>query len=350
MGVPIMAPEAAGGKPLLSSAVAALGEGSLEPMAFLAPSADLASTVRSAAKDLFDFTASHLRLSNDGILDGKMALPELHSEGFDAEQIWLQLEMQSQPVLAKLKKRIRKLVRKVEGTGPEALLSVPEEPSKTGKGNGSDQEDEADVGSESEGEEGLRFDSDDFSDEEGEDDFEEDDENVEGLEDRRGSGSKAGVSGKKGQRPVEDEFLSLEDMEKFLQDAEDRNQREGGPDEDEDEAEGDEDPEDEGIKYEEFYGRKEGASRKGSKRKGRKEEDDWGGEAFSDEELEGRSDEDANGMEDEEADELAEADGAGGEEVRPPSALRSSNVVFLFTSLQCLLLVLGLIPGALAAT
>ncbi|GAQ82657.1 M-phase phosphoprotein 10 [Klebsormidium nitens] len=311
MGVPVMAPGAPGGKALMTTAVAALGQETLEPTAFLAPSADLASTVRSAAKDLFDFTAAYLTSAKDGLLNGKVALPELHSEGFDAEQIWLQLEMQSQPVLAKLKKRIRKVVRRAEGEGTEALLSVPDEKlgDEVAEGNGLDEEEELGTGSESGGEGGPRFDSDDFDEE----DFE-DDEEGEGLDDRRESGGKAGVSGKKGQQPVEDEFLSLGDMEKFLQDAEERGQRDDGQEDEEEDAEGDEGSEEEGIKYEEFYGKRDGGRRKESKRRDKREEDDWGGEAFSDdEELDDGMDDEGPGLEeDEEGDEELEVGGAEG--------------------------------------
>ena len=50
---------------------------------------------------------------------GPGALPELYIEGFDAEQIWLQLELAAGPAL----KRARKLLRKV---GQEPQLLTPE--------------------------------------------------------------------------------------------------------------------------------------------------------------------------------------------------------------------------------
>lgn len=62
---------------------------------------------------LFDYGAGAAPSKN------AQALQELYVEGMDPEQIWLQLELQAEPLL----KRTRRLMRKI---GPNPTLLTPE--------------------------------------------------------------------------------------------------------------------------------------------------------------------------------------------------------------------------------
>ncbi len=96
-----------------------------DPGAFLQPAPELASLAKSAAKALYDYqaavdsSAAAAGSKAAAAAAGPGALPELYIEGFDAEQIWLQLELAAAPAL----KRARKLLRKV---GQEPQLLTPE--------------------------------------------------------------------------------------------------------------------------------------------------------------------------------------------------------------------------------
>lgn len=94
-----------------------------DPGAFLQPAPELASLAKSAAKALYDYQAavdsSAAAAGTAAAAAGPGALPELYIEGFDAEQIWLQMELAAAPAL----KRARKLLRKV---GQEPQLLTPE--------------------------------------------------------------------------------------------------------------------------------------------------------------------------------------------------------------------------------
>ena len=57
---------------------------------------------------LYDLAATETAAASTGKSTARPILPQLYVEGFDAEQIWLQLEMQSEGAL----KRARRLFRK----------------------------------------------------------------------------------------------------------------------------------------------------------------------------------------------------------------------------------------------
>ena len=94
-----------------------------DPAALLQPVPELAALAKSAAKALYDYQAA-LDSSSAAAPGpaGPAVLPELYIEGFDAEQIWLQLELAAAPAL----KRARKLLRKV-GEQPQLLTPETEE-------------------------------------------------------------------------------------------------------------------------------------------------------------------------------------------------------------------------------
>ncbi len=80
---------------------------------------------------LYDYTSSaataHLTGDKSTSATASGALTELHVEGFDAEQIWLQLDMAS----AQLVRRAKRLLKKA-GTDP-SLLTPETEEDLTGK-------------------------------------------------------------------------------------------------------------------------------------------------------------------------------------------------------------------------
>lgn len=98
-----------------------------DPAAFLQPTAELAELAKGAAKALYDYQAA-FEADTSSSKGGKSAaaasgaLPELYIQGFDAEQIWLQLELAAGPAF----KRARRLLKKA-GQEPELLTPEMEE-------------------------------------------------------------------------------------------------------------------------------------------------------------------------------------------------------------------------------
>ena len=99
----------------------ALGAGAT---AFLSPSEERAAAARDAARALFS------RLSTSVAAEGvDLPLPELHTEGLDAEQVWMQIEMQLEPLLGKAKtalKRLRPAMQEGDAMRADRLLQLPE--------------------------------------------------------------------------------------------------------------------------------------------------------------------------------------------------------------------------------
>lgn len=104
-----------------------------DPAAFLQPSAQLAALAKSATKALYDYQAVVDAEAGGSGKRGAAAsqLPELYVEGFDAEQIWLQLELGAAPAL----RRARKLLKKV-GQQPRLMTEETEEAIDGGWGVG----------------------------------------------------------------------------------------------------------------------------------------------------------------------------------------------------------------------
>lgn len=87
------------------------------PEALAKPSTDIATLARSAAKAIFDLQNRPKRskdaTENGDVLDNnannqQQQQEELYVDGFDPEQIWLQLDMAAVPVIKKAKKVIKK--------------------------------------------------------------------------------------------------------------------------------------------------------------------------------------------------------------------------------------------------
>ena len=99
----------------------ALGAGATS---FLSPSEERAAAARDAARALFS------RLSTSVAAEGvDLPFPELHTEGLDVEQVWMQIEMQLEPLLGKAKtalKRLRPAMQEGDAMRADRLLQLPE--------------------------------------------------------------------------------------------------------------------------------------------------------------------------------------------------------------------------------
>ncbi|KAK9108116.1 hypothetical protein Syun_024127 [Stephania yunnanensis] len=219
---------------------------SAEPPQWLSPSPDLAEAARAASDHLF----SSLRP-----FCPKSPFDRLLIDGFDAEQIWQQIETQTQPLVSSLRRELKWFERNpVEiGKGFGARRIVEE--------RGKDLEVPDEGFEDFEEQEKVGFDVDDDDDDDGEDDVDDEEEE----EERRGGGG------------IEDRFLKIKELEEYMEDDEAREygdskrKRRGHEEEEDDEDEdieglggsGSED-EDMNARYDDFFG---GEKDKGSKKK-----------------------------------------------------------------------------------
>ncbi|KAK9119748.1 hypothetical protein Scep_017841 [Stephania cephalantha] len=257
---------------------------SAEPPQWLSPSPDLAEAARAASDHLF----SSLRP-----FCPKSPFDRLLIDGFDAEQIWQQIETQTQPLVSSLRRELKWFERNpVEiGKGFGARRVVEE------RGEDLEVPDEGFVDLEEQEKVGFDVDDDD-DDDDGEDD--EDDEEEE--EERRGGGG------------IEDRFLKIKELEEYMEDDEAREygdskrKRRGDEEEEDDEDEdieglggsGSED-EDMNARYDDFFGgeKDKGSKNKQKLRKESKDMDDYedmlNDDSNEDDESENGSDEGLTG-------------------------------------------------------
>uniref|UniRef100_A0A5B7A3Z8 U3 small nucleolar ribonucleoprotein protein MPP10 n=1 Tax=Davidia involucrata TaxID=16924 RepID=A0A5B7A3Z8_DAVIN len=270
---------------------------STDPPLYLSPSPDLSQAARTASQYVF---------SSLSPFAPKSPFDHLLIDGFDAEQIWQQIDLQSQPLISSLRRELKKFEKNPEeisklfgGVGVE-------------KGEGLEREKEELV-RESEGLDGVEdeelegFDDEDEEGEEREEDEEEEDEEE---EEEEGGGN--GGSG------VEDRFLKIKELEDYLvedeareyglkkrkgddkmskeDEEEDEEDDEEGDDDDEEDQEddelgvfGDEDNEDEGAdklgnaRYEDFFGaNKKNVQKRKSKLIDESDDSDLGDEQVDD--------------------------------------------------------------------
>ncbi|KAM0982432.1 hypothetical protein PS2_015093 [Malus domestica] len=283
-----------------------------EPTQLLAPSPALSQTARAALQSLF---------SSIRPFTPKSPFDQLLVDGFDAEQIWQQIDLQSQPLISTLRRDLKRFEKnpdenktlKVVVQGEKKVLEARSQGLKAEFGGFEEELDGFD---------------DDGDDEEAEEEEEEDEgsesEEVdrEDEEEREESESEG-----EGNNAIEDGFFKIKDLKKSLEESEameygldktDKKKKKRG---DDDDNEDDEDEEDEGLgdlaigddeddkdkfaRYEDFYG---GKKEKPSKRRSKlvDESEDLGTndgeEDEKDEEEDDQDEDDQEGDENEQED------------------------------------------------
>ncbi|XP_045790164.1 U3 small nucleolar ribonucleoprotein protein MPP10 isoform X2 [Trifolium pratense] len=209
----------------------------VDPPSLLAPNPTLSETARAASQYLF----SSIRPFSQ-----KCPLDQLLVDGYDAEQIWHQIDLQTQPLLSTLRRRVNQFVKNPDEI---AQLKVPSSVAKKVEAKNheeweqesddfdeeldEDDDDEDDFeGVEKEekngGSDGEEEDDDDDDDEEGSEDEDEDEEG----EKEKGKGKDSGI---------EDKFLKINELNEYLEKEENNYENaEEADDGDEDSEEDDE--------------------------------------------------------------------------------------------------------------
>lgn len=209
-----------------------------------ATSAKMRNAVAEAARTLFArLTSAYAETSTT-----RGALPledgELTTEGLDAEQVWTQMEAQTTPVLEACKRAIKALGKRVksgesgEDVDVDALFDVDADESQ------SEDEDEQD----------------DDDDEASEDESDDADEDSQEANARSKSGKKSGGSDRTSKYFRNPGMFSLDDMENFLDEAEEEaeerrkveDEKEDGDEDQERDSDGEDDSDDEGDIYREL--------------------------------------------------------------------------------------------------
>ena len=176
--------------------------------AFLSKSDARAAAARGAAKALFAKLSSSL--AADGL---DLPLPELHTDGLDAEQVWMQIEMQLEPLLGKAKgalRRLRPAISAGDELTAERLLRLPA--NAQGEASGSDEE----APEWEPFEEGVEYDM-DGQEEDEEEEVDDDEEEEEEAEDPDGSLKQKDLTSKLFKNPG---MFNLTEMENFALQAE----------------------------------------------------------------------------------------------------------------------------------
>lgn len=168
------------------------------PPQWLAPPPELANNAKTASKYLFSQIVPKAP---------KCPISSLLTDDFDAEQIWQQIDLQAQPLIASLKKRVKNLDKTSETL---SLLVNDHEPKPTRGDQGREVDDadedsgDEDMDAEVERTVSSEFEESDEQEPEKEEVSEDEDENEE--------------DGEKG--VLEDRFFKINDLEKFLNEAE----------------------------------------------------------------------------------------------------------------------------------
>lgn len=214
---------------------------STDPPVWLAPSPTLSQTSRTASQHLFSCLKPYAP---------KSPFDQLLTDGFDAEQIWQQIDLLSQPLLSTLRRQIKHFEKH-----PEELKIVLDDENKLLDGeNKALEEKETKRFDDEVDEDDMDMDMDEFDEE---DEDEEDEggrrESEEGESEDEGEEMAEG----KGGEGIEDKFLKIKELEEYLEEDEareyglDRKKKKGEQknlnelDEEEEEEEGEEDEDEE---------------------------------------------------------------------------------------------------------
>ena len=197
------------------------------PEDYLNPSPELRSRCLTGVKTVFDLLQKHChRESPRAGTEGKKAssfiptgpLSELYVEGFDADQIWEQIQLVNEPMLAYLSKQVEKIcqwdVKELAGGDKQKPKVVMSDSESDSDGIG---EWESDLDEEGEGLEEEYFD-------EGDDEMDRNDEESDKVRGKRGRGKE----GKGRRKVVDDKFFKLAEMEQFLEKVEREQQQKQG--------------------------------------------------------------------------------------------------------------------------
>lgn len=184
-----------------------------EPFEFLTADSELAQAARGASRHLFSALAP---------LCPKSPFDRLLIDGFDAEQIWQQIDLQTQHLVPGLRRRLNQFKRSRDGIA-KLLKSKNDGNLKVGDEGVYEFEQEV-SGDEEEGRVGGVEEVEEMEDEEEEEEDEGEEEEGDGL------------------RDVEDQFLKIKDQERYF---EKREKEEFGEESGEDDADDEEDEEDE---------------------------------------------------------------------------------------------------------
>ncbi|CAJ2664355.1 unnamed protein product [Trifolium pratense] len=261
----------------------------VDPPSLLAPNPTLSETARAASQYLF----SSIRPFSQ-----KCPLDQLLVDGYDAEQIWHQIDLQTQPLLSTLRRRVNQFVKNPDEI---AQLKVPSSVAKKVEAkNHEEWEQESD-----DFDEELDEDDDDEDDFEGvekeeknggsdgeEEEDDDDDDDEEGSEDEDEDEEGEKEKGKGKDSGIEDKFLKINELNEYLEKEENNYENaeeaddgdedseeddelekagefemdEDDEDDDEEEDEDDEEEEEEGMenaRYDDFFvGKKEKSSKR----------------------------------------------------------------------------------------
>ncbi|CAN6717998.1 unnamed protein product [Malus baccata var. baccata] len=283
-----------------------------EPTQLLAPSPALSQTARAALQSIF---------SSIRPFTPKSPFDQLLVDGFDAEQIWQQIDLQSQPLISTLRRDLKRFEKNPDEIKTLKVVVQGEEKVLEARSQGL----KAEIGGFEEELDGF---DDDGDDEEAEEE-EEEDEGSESEEVDREDEEEREESESEGEsnNAIEDGFFKIKDLKKSLEESEameygldktDKKKKKRGDDED---NEDDEDEEDEGLgdlaigddeddkdkfaRYDDFYG---GKKEKPSKRRSKlvDESEDLGTndgeEDEKDEEEDDQDEDDQEGDENEQED------------------------------------------------
>ncbi|XP_018602278.2 U3 small nucleolar ribonucleoprotein MPP10 [Scleropages formosus] len=212
-----------------------LNKSTADPEHFLSLQDEVASDFTALTKTLYDLHKAH----KPGCMKGS-PLEQLVIENFDEEQIWQELELQNMPVLMHFKHMIRQATEDMEISvieeeevsdeddvvdGQELNLEM-----EASEDDLEEEEEDDDDEEEEEKREKTSNDGEKFSDEDSDVDFDVDafEKETKQQQQTKVKFTRQGEAGSK----VDDRFFKLSDMEAFLEDAEKREGKEKGDDDD----------------------------------------------------------------------------------------------------------------------